>query len=157
MDRHLWGVPITKENIQEFVDVDKKSQCWNWRFAVDREGRAQRGSNGKVTTVSRVVFELYNGVFAQTLNILHTCDNPPCINPEHLWKGTQTDNILDSIRKGRYNRYVAVSAEEGRKIKLSYSNGLSVKQITIMYGIGRSTVYNIINNKHYYSRHKDNE
>lgn len=56
----------------------------------------------KYVRVSRAAYEEYIGPIPEGLNVLHSCDNPPCFNPVHLFAGTQSDNIKDSVAKGRW-------------------------------------------------------
>jgi hypothetical protein len=71
-------------------------------------GRTNQGRYGLMTyqrrqyVAHRVAFELAYGPIPQTMYVCHSCDNPPCCNPEHLFLGTNQDNQIDSMRKGRY-------------------------------------------------------
>jgi hypothetical protein len=56
---------------------------------------------GSVWKAHRVAWTLANGPIPAGMHVLHTCDNPPCCNPGHLWLGTQADNMADMARKGR--------------------------------------------------------
>ena len=90
--------------------VDKKgpTECWVWTGAgVSRLPRRNYGlahkpgtNRGKVRA-HRVSWEMHNGPIPDGLNVLHTCDNPPCVNPAHLFVGTQRDNVRDMYAKGR--------------------------------------------------------
>lgn len=84
--------------------------CWPWLKNVDNKGygrltvhgRLDRVGKGKGFFAHRVMFELHTGeILAPEIKVLHSCDNPPCINPDHLFKGTQLDNVHDMMRKGR--------------------------------------------------------
>lgn len=87
--------------------VDKKANyiCWKW------QGKARCGKSylygqfwlkGKNVTPHRVSYELEYGDFDKTLHVLHHCDNPICVNPKHLFLGTNEDNIRDKMLKGRW-------------------------------------------------------
>lgn len=82
---------------QFFEKVDKTDSCWLWLGAKDRKGYGF--FKGK--RAHRASYEMFNGPIAESLLVCHTCDNPPCVNPEHLWLGTNHENILDSTKKGR--------------------------------------------------------
>ena len=74
--------------------------CWFWPGPKDRFGYGRVWHNGRKIGLHRLVWELAYGRKAEG-NICHACDNPACINPAHLWVGTQADNLRDMMRKGR--------------------------------------------------------
>ena len=78
--------------------------CWEWRASTDTNGYGQinaGGPGGKPLRAHRVSWELAHGPIPEGLCVLHRCDNPLRVNPQHLWLGTQTDNLLDCKAKGR--------------------------------------------------------
>jgi hypothetical protein len=81
--------------------------CWNWKLGKDIGGygrmKVSEGSRKNFRTVSshRYSWELWNGKIPDGLNVLHRCDNSACCNPEHLFLGTQKENIHDMHKKGR--------------------------------------------------------
>jgi hypothetical protein len=75
--------------------------CWEWRGCKGGGGYGQFGLNGKSHGAHRVVYRVYYGVDPGELDVCHTCDNPGCCNPEHLFLGTHTDNMRDCVKKGR--------------------------------------------------------
>lgn len=81
--------------------VRKTDSCWLWdgpRFA-SGYGRASQGSRKR--RAHRVAYELYVAPIPEGMHVLHRCDNPPCVNPDHLFLGTHLDNMKDMERKGR--------------------------------------------------------
>jgi len=78
--------------------------CWLWTGAINSSGYGNVRYNGKVDGAHRISYLLYKGPIVHNLNVLHTCDNPCCVNPDHLFLGTAKDNVLDCKSKGRLNR-----------------------------------------------------
>lgn len=84
--------------------VQKGDGCWVWTGAVVLGKREKYGRflfNGKVRGAHRVAWELTNGPIPEGIFVLHHCDNPPCVRPDHLFLGTNSTNMLDAARKGR--------------------------------------------------------
>jgi HNH endonuclease len=84
--------------------VDKSGDCWLWQGSIDHRGYGQINAGGDRGTklVHRLVYEDANGPIPAGRYVCHTCDNPQCVNPAHLWCGTSRDNALDMIAKGRH-------------------------------------------------------
>lgn len=78
-----------------------KSGCWEWTGASSNEGYGRVKVAGKLESPHRLMWEEENGPIPDGLWILHDCDNPPCVNPAHLFLGTRSDNMLDASKKGR--------------------------------------------------------
>lgn len=76
--------------------------CWAWMGAVDKDGYGRvTGGPYRCKVAHRVAFILANGNIPSRILVCHSCDNPPCCNPAHLWLGTNRANILDAKAKGR--------------------------------------------------------
>lgn len=81
---------------------EPNSGCWLWIGAIGgRDGRPMIGKDSAVAYAHRVAWELYRGEVPDGMSVLHTCDVPSCVNPDHLWLGTQDDNMKDCAEKGR--------------------------------------------------------
>lgn len=81
--------------------------CWWWLGAVQRKGYGHigRGGRGAGNVIcSRLSYEMHHGVAPGEMFVCHSCDNPLCVNPEHLFLGTNTDNMRDCSAKGRISR-----------------------------------------------------
>lgn len=96
------GDPHAGEFKYEFeLRIDKTGPCWLWiggRFD-SGYGKVLRGA--KKLRAHRVSYELYVAPIPEGMHVLHKCDNPPCVNPNHLFLGTHIDNMRDMERKGR--------------------------------------------------------
>lgn len=82
--------------------VEKTSNCWLWTGTKSKSGGYGLLSvNGKYVRAHRFSFELHKKALGHKMEACHHCDNPPCVNPEHLFEGTHRDNMLDMKRKQR--------------------------------------------------------
>lgn len=75
--------------------------CWLWLKAKKLDGYGNLKYNKKVCIAHRVSYEVFVGNIPPNTLVLHTCDVPSCINPHHLFLGTQSDNMNDMVQKGR--------------------------------------------------------
>jgi HNH endonuclease len=80
--------------------IDPASDCWIWGGYTKPTGYGQTYDQGSYKLVHRIAYEHWVGPIGE-LCVLHRCDNPPCFNPEHLFLGTQADNVADMEAKGR--------------------------------------------------------
>jgi hypothetical protein len=81
---------------------EPNSGCWLWERACQSRGYGQVTVDGKVVLAHRASFEAFNDVsLDRHQKVCHGCDNPICVNPEHLFVGTQSDNMQDCVKKGR--------------------------------------------------------
>ncbi len=130
-------------------DEKPEGQCWNWRFSKDQNGYGQMKIGRKPVRTHRIAYALHYGVWPGEFMVCHTCDNPSCCNPAHLWKGTNQDNQNDSVRKGRKNA-VSMAGETNPSAKLSkeqaeqavtlIAQGLTNKRIASMLGVSHAAI-----------------
>jgi hypothetical protein len=78
--------------------------CLEWQRNRDKDGYGRIHFDGRYQKVHRVAYQLLVGPIPEGMLVCHRCDNPPCINPNHLWLGTQLDNQRDKWAKGRAPR-----------------------------------------------------
>lgn len=82
--------------------VEKKSddECWNWIGQKDEDEYGKIKIAGKVIRAHRYSYSLHHGTITKQF-ICHSCDNPSCVNPKHLWPGTPKENMIDKVKKNR--------------------------------------------------------
>ena len=92
----------TKCKITHNIFITEKG-CWEWKGDVHPNGYGYTTNyeTGKKKHVHRISYEIFKGQIPKGLYICHHCDNPCCINPEHLWAGTAKENMQDAKKKGR--------------------------------------------------------
>lgn len=81
--------------------VTRPSGCREWTRGTNKQGYGEIRVNGRMRRAHRVVWEMGHGPIPEGLFVLHRCDNPPCGNLDHLFLGTNADNMADMARKGR--------------------------------------------------------
>ena len=94
--------------------VAQSETCWVWTLSCEKAGYGQFQRNGAVDKAHRIAYELTYGPIPNGMCVLHTCDNPPCCNPAHLFTGTHTDNMRDMIRKGRERHQPGVAQSQAK-------------------------------------------
>ncbi len=75
--------------------------CWEWQGNRSESGYGRVKIDGVRWQAPRLAYKLWHGRLARDLFVCHACDNPPCVRPDHLWLGTQADNLRDAYAKGR--------------------------------------------------------
>lgn len=96
----------------KFFKEDPLTGCWEWQAAKNNigYGMIRDTDQKKMRTAHRVSYEIHKGSIPLDICVLHTCDNPGCVNPEHLWLGTRQDNTDDMIAKKRHNWFGDLSS-----------------------------------------------
>jgi hypothetical protein len=136
---------------------EPNSGCWLWIGGANCEGRGRFYINGSNTTAPRACWMIYVGAIPEGLDVCHKCDNPSCVNPDHLWLGTAKDNLADMVQKNRHyqknkpwllargerNGASKLNEESVSEIKSRIANGQSIRSIALDFGISKTTVDSI--------------
>lgn len=102
--RNPAGRPRTPIEERFWPKTKKVGDCLEWQGVRGKAGYGKTGAGGrggKTLLTHRLAWELTNGPIPEGMCVCHTCDNPPCVNPDHLWLGTHDDNMRDKVAKGR--------------------------------------------------------
>lgn len=90
--------------------------CWEWVGRRSRKGYGTFEVGNRQVMATHFSWELHNGPKPPELQVLHRCDNPSCVNPAHLFLGTNQDNVRDREEKGRNKIHIAVAAAAAKRV-----------------------------------------
>jgi len=161
----MWGVDLNmilttadKKRFWDKIDkngpiTNRKDRCWLWTASTVGGGYGGFHLDGSTIGAHKISYEIHYGCIPKKKLVLHSCDNPPCVRPEHLFCGTQKDNMHDMIKKGRAN---FVRGQEHGSSKLSYTDveeirkiyagrNISMRSIAIRFRISASQICEIVN------------
>ena len=126
--RHKTSRPV-RERFEESIQKTPEG-CWLWLKSKRKGGYGRMKTATKDKMASHVAWEIYNGSIPDGMFVLHKCDNLPCVNPDHLFLGTNQDNKNDSVQKGRH----AYGEKNGGGGKLTDVDILTIKDHPHYYG-----------------------
>lgn len=142
---------LRAEDIERFWEkVDKTGDCWNWTAGKVHNGYGRFWFKGKTYQANRFVWEIYNDPIPKGMLVCHKCDNPACVNPEHLFLGTDFDNMQDRNNKrrqafGNKNGMAILTENDVREIVLKYKSGqYSHRELAKMFKVGNTTIDDIL-------------
>jgi len=139
------------ERFYEKVMPEPMSGCWLWMACTNNQGYGRFKIDGKMQMAHRSSYKIHVGPIPDELCILHKCDTPGCVNPEHLFPGTNADNVRDRENKGRGN---SLCGEDQGNAKLTKNDvrdirtkRMNQREFAEIYGISRQNVSAIQLNK----------
>lgn len=148
MTRH--NLPLA-ERLRMKSDRSDPDGCWPWTAASCRDGYGYLRFEGRSQLAHRLAYRIANGDFPDELKVCHTCDNPPCVNPSHLFLGTQADNTADMATKRRSTHGERstshLSEADVDLIHDLKARGATQRAIAARFGVNPSTVSRIVNGK----------
>jgi hypothetical protein len=141
-----------KSDLSDFLKkVDKTDTCWIWTGSKKTKGYGQFGVNYRVVTTHRYAYENFIGKIPAGMVVMHTCDNPPCVNPDHLILGTIADNNADRDIKGRGNASKGsdhvMSKLTDDEILMIRKDSRSQAKIAEEYGVSQAHISKIKNKR----------
>lgn len=141
----VYGVdPVTRF----WMKVDKSGDCWLWLGnPAHRYGFFAISATRRVAP-HRYSYELAHGPIPDGMQVLHTCDVPKCVNPAHLWLGTQDDNMKDKARKGRASHagYAPrLTPTQVAELRARYAQGdITQAQLGAEYGLHQTRISQLV-------------
>jgi len=155
----------TPEILWSKVDKRNDEECWEWKGYKNAQGYGRTWIDDKGYYAHRVIFNLaYPNTI--TLNapkstddygfLLHTCDNPPCCNPKHLFVGTHWDNMADKVNKGRSPDFKGgkgprckLSMSQAREARLLRKTGMTIPQLMEKFNLSRASMKTLLRGDSY--------
>jgi hypothetical protein len=124
----------------KFVDKKTDNECWLWIGTKDMHGYGKFSLKAKKIGSHRISYEIHKKEKIPTGKVLmHTCDNPACVNPNHLVLGSYSENAVDMVRKNR-SRVCFLNEVQVLEIKRSY---LSIRDLSTKYNVSSSCIRDI--------------
>lgn len=155
----MFTVPdnIKLDNFWNKVAPEPNTGCLLWTASLNHSGYGECRINEKTYLSHRVSYFLKNGPFENHLCVLHKCDTPGCVNPDHLFLGTRKENCEDKIKKGRMRFGVSRGESQGLsklkahqviEIREKYkTNAYSHRSLAKEYEVSDHAIYNVLNRK----------
>lgn len=143
-------------SIRFWEKVDKSGDCWTWTARTDAYGYGAIKVDGKSTLAHRYSWLINVGYLPDDKLVCHHCDNPPCVNPKHLFLGTHKDNYDDMRSKGRekkaspageINPMSRLTDGDVRVIRSLVEQGLTQIMVSKFLAVPATTVHNVCSRK----------
>jgi hypothetical protein len=133
------------------VNSQRQGDCIEWTGSKNAKGYGRTTFLGKMKLTHRVAYELVHGPISDDMRVCHRCDNPPCINPDHLFLGTQADNVSDMFKKGRgHDRrgeghaQVKLTNAQVIEIRRCHAAGESMKSLATRYNYNMGSMWSLL-------------
>lgn len=133
-----------------FEKVDITDGCWNWKAVKNKDGYGRLTASNRNYRAHRMSWMLYFGEIQEGLFVCHKCDNPSCVNPQHLFLGTAKDNAVDRNRKGRHrddngenHPCAKLNTLDVIYIRAKLSQGMQGKRLAQKFGMSQSMISQI--------------
>lgn len=157
---------LSRSVIERFwakIDIRAAEECWPWAAGCDQRGYGTLsvgGRAGRPYRAARIMMALIHRTIPEGIEVCHTCDNPLCVNPKHLFLGTHKQNMEDMKAKGRSykpslygeeNAASKLTKQQVSDIRQAYVSGRgSASTLAAQYGVEDSTIQHIVHNKTWY-------
>lgn len=143
-----------KSDFWKKVTVGLPDECWEWQTGKDKDGYGVFWIDDKSIRAHRFSYKFHYGEIPDDKCVCHHCDNPSCVNPAHLFVGTNIDNIIDKQKKNRCYRPLGEKAVHAKltdknvyTIRILCNDGISRKRLSVLFGICKSQIEFIVRGK----------
>ena len=142
--------------LSNIMDRSNEDACWRWVGIKNSNGYGRFSLGNKHRLAHRTSYQMFVGEIPAGMNVCHSCDNRLCVNPNHLWLGTQSENLKDAVSKGRMFRPDTTGERNGnrkldwervRAIRKMVASGERKSKVARVFGVAHSTINFIINNE----------
>lgn len=141
--------PYSSDNQNRFfskVDFHPEG-CWGWGAYSAKDGRGHFCVLGEAIYAPRYSYRLFKGEIKEEMFVLHSCDNPNCVNPEHLREGLAIDNITDMVDRGRNakgeDQHLSKLTDQKARDIYNLKGKVSGRQLAKQYGIHPTTLTSV--------------
>jgi len=144
-----------KERLKNNIEMDQNN-CWNWKKKKMISGYGTTTFYAKWITTHRLSYLVFKGDIPKDKIVCHSCDNPSCCNPDHLWLGTHKENTRDMMNKkvvfqfkGENNNMAVLNESIVLEMRSLNKQGLSVKKISEIYGFKYFTCLDAVSGRNW--------
>lgn len=141
--------PSPRDAFDRYVDPGGADDCWEWQGACSKGGYGNVRVGGRQTKAHRLSYELANGPIPAGLVVRHSCDNPPCVNPNHLLVGTHGDNAQDKALRdrsmfGERSSTARLTASNVGEIRTRSAAGEPSASLAVAYDVSEAAIRHIL-------------
>jgi hypothetical protein len=149
MPRYKLGTVTALDRFEMKVEKIPFDTCWWWTACKNADGYGTFWYDGKVRGAHIAAYLLFRGTISIGQRVLHKCDNPSCVNPRHLWLGTQQENIRDCVSKNRQAKgfrkaNCKLTPESVLCIRKDRKLGMRYKDLANKYGVTVGAIQQVI-------------
>lgn len=155
--KNLYATEEDLKRFLKYVDIKDKNSCWEWGGTLDSNGYGVFSIKHILIKAHRFSYLSWHGNIDKSLQICHSCDNPRCVNPTHLWQGTQAENNKDRHSKNR-TKTGHIYGSENKMSKLKEDDVLwiienynpkywSTRKIAHKFSVSQTSIRNILSGK----------